>query len=622
MSGIFGIVDNKRDPGIDKLLRQMGMHMSHHDWFVVDTYSDQNFGIGFGRIGIGIFNQEQQPIFSEDGNLIIFLSGELYHTLGLRRELETKGYSFRNDSDLELILRLYQYKQDEFIYDLEGVFVLAIWDHLNQCAIIANDRFGLLPLYFAHYKGKFVFAPEMKGVLCNTDFTKKLDMTALAEYVRFQTLLGDKTFFEEIKLLPNASLIEYHPSTDRLISKTYWDWSHVPQTPPNLSFEDAVDEAGRLLRTAVDELTEGPHRFGLYLSAGMDSRLILGLIPQDKFPVDTITYGQRESRDVIYATNLAARVAANHHQFNFTDGRWVLDYVDYHLELTEGFHSWIHAHGISILNQVRHIIDVNLTGFGGGEIDWEDQATINASDDLAFLHHVFYLLSQGTTWPSIDDIEERLLFTPKLRSRMCGLAFESLRLELTKYNYLPYSRRSVSFSHLNPARRLFQYFTVFNRSHIEQRFPFYNYRYLDFIYSLPPEMLFQRKLRRAVILKFARFLADVPNDKDDLPITNSELSRMFAKLIQKGKLLVNRHMFSIFPEYISPYADYDNWLRNELCKWGENMLLGERTQHREIFSQDFLESLWKRHLYGFEKWTIGKIAPLITYEMMLRRYYD
>ncbi|MEW6404806.1 MAG: asparagine synthase-related protein [Chloroflexota bacterium] len=622
MSGVFGVVDTKGDSRVGKLLCQMGKVMSHHEWFVIDTYSDENIGAGIGRIGIGVFNREKQPVCSEDGNLVICLSGELYHTLELRRELETKGYSFRDDTDVELVLRLYQYKQERFICDLEGAFVLAIWDRRHQTVTIANDRFGLYPTYFAYYKRKLVFAPEMKGILCNTDFSKNIDMTALAEYVRFQTLLGDKTFFEGLHLLPNASILQYSLATDHLTIRSYWDWSHIPQLPSTPCFDEAVDEAGRLLQRAVEKLTKGPHRLGVYLSAGMDSRLILGLIPQDKFPVDTITYGHPRSRDVIYGQKLAKKTPANHHSFELSDGRWVLTYAGYHLELTEGFHSWIHAHGISVLGQIRPIIDVNLTGFGGGAIDWEHPATLHAGDDLAFLHNAFYLLSQETTWPSIDDIEEGMLFTPKIRSAMRGLAFESLCSELSKYEHLPYSQRAVCFARLNPVRRLFQYFTVFNRSHVEQRYPFYDYQYLDFVYALPPEMLFKRKLRRAVIRKFAGSLARVPYDKDDLPITGSEMSRMLAKLLQKGKSFVNGHLVGIFPEYLPLYADYESWLRTELREWGEKILLGKRTQERGIFDPGFVKSLWKRHLSGLDIWNIGKIAPLMTYEMMLRRYYD
>jgi asparagine synthase (glutamine-hydrolysing) len=622
MSGIFGILDSKRGTQIEPLLTKMGIEMSHREWYVVETHCDENAGLG--RIGIGIFNRERQPICSEDRNLIVFLSGEFYNTIELCHALKARRHRFRDDSALELVLRLYEEKGEQFIHDLEGAFIVMIWNRSRQEVIIANDRFGLYPLYYAHYDGKLIFAPEMKGILCDANFHKELDLIALAEYVRFQHLLGDKTFFEGLKLLPNASLLRYNIGTDSLTVQPYWDFSQIPQLPASLTFEDVAEEAGRLLRAAVNKLTEGNYRFGVYLSGGVDSRVILGLVDRDKFPITTITFGQQGCRDVVYAQEIAAKVGTEHHYFEFPNGKWVKDFVDFHLELTEGFHSWIHAHGISILDQVRPLIDVNLTGFGGGQsaIDWEDPALLQVEDDIAFSGRLFYLLSQETTWPSLNDIEERFLFSPRIASQMRGLAFDSFCSELAKYNYLSYENRAAYFALCDPDRRLFQYYTVFHGSHFEQRLPFYNYRYFEFVYALPPEMLFKRRLRRAIILKMMRPLARIPYDKDDLPITNSEASRIAAKLIQKSKSFMNRYVVPVFPEYTTLYADYENWLRNELRDWGENILLGERTLRRGIFNPEFLRSLWRRHQSGLEVHTIGKIAPIMTYEMMLRRYWD
>jgi asparagine synthase (glutamine-hydrolysing) len=302
----------------------------------------------------------------------------------------------------------------------------------------------------------------------------------------------------------------------------------------------------------------------------------------------------------------------------------VEDFADFHLELTEGFHSWIHAHGISILEQVRPLIDVNLTGFGGGQsaIDWGDIALLRAPDDIAFFCRLFSLLSQETTWPSITDAEERFVFSPRISSSMRGLACESLREELARFDHLPYEQRAAYFALCNPDRRMFQYYTVFHRSHFEQRFPFYDYHYFEFVYALPPEMLFDRRLRRAIILKEMRSLARVSYDKDDLPITDSQVSRLAAKLVHKGKSVIHRLVPPVFSEHATLYADYENWLRNELRDWGEGILLSERTLQRGLFDRELLRSLWRRHQSGLELHTIGKIAPLMTFEMMLRRFYD
>jgi asparagine synthetase B (glutamine-hydrolysing) len=203
---------------------------------------------------------------------------------------------------------------------------------------------------------------------------------------------------------------------------------------------------------------------------------------------------------------------------------------------------------------------------------------------------------------------------------MRGLAFESLRSEITKSNSLPTRQRAALWS-CNTDRRLYQYYTVFHRSHVEQRFPFYNYRYLEFIHALPPAMLFERKLRRAVISKMTPTLASIPYDRDELPVTRDGLPRAVAKLAHQGKNYIGRRM-GLSMNRPTLNADYENWLRAELRAWGENLLLGKQSLERDLFDPQFLGSLWRRHQSGLEANFIGKIAPLMTLEMLLRRFYD
>ena len=111
-------------------------------------------------------------------------------------------------------------------------------------------------------------------------------------------------------------------------------------------------------------------------------------------------------------------------------------------------------------------------------------------------------------------------------------------------------------------------------------------------------------------------------DRDLLPITEWESARFLASLLEKGKSYINHHVAALFAEPSTLYADYENWLRNELGAWGEDLLVGERTLRRGLFNRECLLSLWQRHLSGVEENTIGMIAPIMTHEMMLRRLYD
>ena len=623
MSGVFGVADSRGQAEVGSLMDRMGAAMAHRDWYVVEAYADEQQGLGLGRIGIGIFNQECQPIRSEDGGLLVFLSGEFYNTLELCRDLEAKGYPFRDNSDLELVLRLYQERGEEFIHDLEGVFVLVIWSRARQELIVANDRFGLYPTYYANYDGKLVFAPEMKGILCDPGFRKELNLTALAEYMRFQHLLGDKTFFENIQLLPGASLLTYDLSTASCSIKPYWTFDDIPYRP-DVSFDEAVEEAGRLLRRAVQRLSGDTYRPGVYLSGGLDSRTILGLI--ERRPVVSLTYGMRNCRDVYYARRIARAVGSDHHWFDLPDGEWVKEQVDFHLDLTEGFHSWIHAHGISALPQARQLMDVNLTGWDGGTV-MGDPDTIeplqgDAVDDMALVTRLFCLLNQKYTWPGLNEAEEHLLYTDSLHGEMIGRAFASAREELSKYLAYRPDVRSGYFYINNHCRRLTFNMITFSRSHIEARFPFFDRDLFDFLHSLPAQVRADKLLFQTVIQRETPRLAYIPYDHDEFFPTAQPLVRGAHALSIKLMRRFNRHLYPIFAERYTLYADYENYLRGELREWAEAILFDRRTAERGIFAPAFLRTLMDRHLSGLEEWTIGKIAPIITYEMMLRRFYE
>jgi asparagine synthase (glutamine-hydrolysing) len=542
------------------------------------------------------------------------MCGELYAPTGL----EPEGHA---ELDEDRVLAAYLAWGEDFAAHLNGTFLVAVWDELQARLIIANDRLGLYPLYYAELPGTFVFAPQVKAILSAPKFVRRLDATAVAEYVRFQHLLGDRTFFENVRLLPNGSLLSFDVRLRRLTLRRYWDFDGIPTLPTGLTFEDAAEETGRLLRQAVDRRLEGQGRVGVYLSGGLDSRVILGMIGRRRMPVPTVTYGIRDSRDVVYAARIARMMGSDHHWFEFENGTWVRQFADRHLDLTEGFASWIHSHGLSVLDLARQLMDVNLSGFGGAELNWEDPALIHPVDDLSFDCLLFERLTAQTTWPSIDEAEESSLYTPEAASMFRDQAWESLRRQTRRVSHLPPERRAAALSFASD-RRFFLYSAVFHRSMIEQRFPFCDYQYFDFVHALPSEWLFDRRLRRAVILRWMRPLGRIPHDKDSLPITDRPARRLAALAANKGKALLNRHARHVFPELSTLHSDYEGWVRTDLRSWSEDLLFGGQTLSAGLFRPEAVRSVWHRLLSGKEPDIIGKLAPIMTLEMLLRQSFD
>jgi asparagine synthase (glutamine-hydrolysing) len=623
MSGVFGVISDKDRSEISDLLNVMGKKMAHRPWYQVDTFSDEEAGVGLGRIGIGIFNPETQPIVSEDKSILLFMAGEFYDYTGLRSELERKGYHFRDFSDAEFALRLYQDRGPEFVKVVEGVFATAIWDRARQQLFIANDRFGFKPLYYAKYNRKFLFAPEIKGILADRTFSKKLNLAAVAEYMRFQQLLGEKTFFEDIILLEPASVLCLDCATFQLTRRTYWDWRSIRSRAERLDRREIAVETERLLQRAVNVRLERTEKPGIFLSGGLDSRTILALAARQYRPITSITYGHHACRDVYLAGRIARAAGTQHHFFELRDGNWVKDVAGFHLELVEGAHSWIHAHGLSILPQARQLIDVNLSGFGAGVMTgfFEKPSMIYAPDEEALVNAMFHHYTQRHSWPGLTETEAHGLYADGYSSLLNGLALNSLRAELAKFDHPDTRLRSFFFNLLNHDRRMILNFIVFNNSHIENRCPFDDYRLVEWAASLPMELKADKQIHRSILSHMAPRLALIPYDRTyRLPTDNGLLRGIHAMYTRTVYALGKR--LKIGSPRPTLYADYENYLRYELRDWAEAILFDERTLARGIFRPEALRSLVDRHLSGREEWTIGKIAPLITFEMMMRRFFD
>jgi asparagine synthase (glutamine-hydrolysing) len=613
MSGIFGIIDPRNPQSITGLWQRMGESMAHRDWYVVEGYEDIELGTAFGRMGIGIFNKSQQPVWNTDRSAALVMAGEIYN----KPDLEKK------QPDEEYILSLYEEKGENFVKDLSGVFVCAVWDKKRKRLHIVNDRLGLYPLYYACCAGRFLFAPEMKGILCDSEFLRRLDITAMAQYMRFQHLLGTRTFFEDIHLLPQAVILTYDMNTASFTLKHYWSLDEIDYRS-DISVEEAADEGGRLLSNAVNRLSEDDYRPGVYLSGGMDSRTILGMI--EHRPLLAFTYGVKNSWDVYYAERIARAQGCDHYWFDLPNGKWVEEHADFHLELTEGLSNWIHSQGINTLPQVRQLIDVVLAGWEGawimGEWEFRDPLLLFSVDDNALVSRLFYVFNQKYTWPSITEAEERMLYTGPVMNQVQGLAFNSFLEEISPFLKHQKDLRAVNFFFVNHAMRLTMNLNTVIRSHVEVRFPFFDYEVIDFFSSLPWHIRGSRDLHRAILRRRTPRLSRIPYANDGFLPTDRRIMRNMHSLYVKAKRRFNRHLFPLFPERKTLYADIEDYLRTDLKDWAEKILFDKRTHDRGIFDPKFLRSLMDRHLSSREQWTIGKIAPIISYEMMLRRLYD
>src|SRR5579859_7897071 len=226
MPGLVGIATHQ--PPFDDLadmLSRMCQPLRHEPWYCVETHVDGR--VGLGRVSLGLINAACQPVFNAQGTQWLVLEGELYETQALRDRLAARGAPVPAvDDDAGLLLSLYQTFGNAILPDLHGVFVFALWDALAQRLVIANDRFGLWPLYYAEHHGCFAFAPEVKGLLALPGFPRVPNDGAIANLMYFGHLLGDETMFAGIHLLRPGTLLSWHAGM--LTPQPYWDL-HMPE---------------------------------------------------------------------------------------------------------------------------------------------------------------------------------------------------------------------------------------------------------------------------------------------------------------------------------------------------------------------------------------------------------
>jgi asparagine synthase (glutamine-hydrolysing) len=211
------------------LIKRMNTAISHRgpdsEGFFVDKVS-----FGHRRLSIiDLSERGNQPMFNNSGTLCIIFNGEIYNFQEIKDRLKRK-YSFRSDSDTEVILAAYETYGQKCIELFNGMFAFCIYDMKKQILFLARDRIGVKPLYYYHDQksGRFVFSSEIKAIL-EHDVARELNREALADYMAFQNILDDKTLFEGIRLLQPAHSIVYDLKQKRLTVFNYWDFNFQGQ---------------------------------------------------------------------------------------------------------------------------------------------------------------------------------------------------------------------------------------------------------------------------------------------------------------------------------------------------------------------------------------------------------
>ena len=275
MCGIAGVVITEEAhtrPDLDRMIRTL-RHRGPDGFRVLDL---PRCGLAHARLSIIDLETGAQPIANEDETVWTVLNGEIFNYLELRQELEARGHRFRTRSDTEVIVHAYEAFGDQFVDRLIGQFAIALWDQSRQRLVLARDRVGIRPLFFARFQGWFLFASEVKAILAVAPEAACLDGRGLAQVFTFWGTVGERTVFQGVRSLPAGHRLVFEGRRERL--QQYWDWRFPERSKAaGASLEEAAEQVHDLLADAVRLQLRADVPVGAYLSGGLDSSGIAAL---------------------------------------------------------------------------------------------------------------------------------------------------------------------------------------------------------------------------------------------------------------------------------------------------------------------------------------------------------
>ena len=380
MCGISGIVNfSSSQPADRHLIERMTLSQAHRGPDAHGYFSENNVALGHRRLSIIDLSGGAQPLFNEDGSVVVVFNGEIYNYRDLTPPLIARGHRFKTRSDTETIVHAYEEYRDDCMKDFRGMFAFAIWDKKRKRLLLVRDRLGIKPVYY--YKGRdfLAFASEIKSLLQHPGVPREVDEHAIDLYMSLRYVPGPGTMFKDIfKLQPGHRMVVDEHGVH--ISR-YWDLQHRSDDRlTNGAFNGGlIEEFEHLLEESVRLRLISDVPLGLFLSGGLDSSSMLSMMNRitggERIKTFSVGYESsgpseaevEESNEFSYARQAANHFGAEHHEFrlNAQDFGNALPTVVSHLDEPLADPTCIPLYFISKL--AREHVTVALSGEGADE---------------------------------------------------------------------------------------------------------------------------------------------------------------------------------------------------------------------------------------------------------------
>ena len=297
------------------VLHRMNETQFHRGPVEGDLHVEPGLGFGHRRLSIIDLASGLQPLFNEDGTVVVVFNGEIYNFRALMAELAALGHEFRTRCDTEVIVHAWEEWGEDCVQRLRGMFAFAVWDRKRQTLFLARDRMGIKPMHYAVLPdGMFVFGSELKALLAAPGLAREIDPCAVEEYFAYGYVPEPRTIFKGAHKLQPGHTLTLRVGDNQLQPKKYWD---VPFQPHyGMTDRDIEGELVVRLREAVESHLVSDVPLGAFLSGGVDSSAIVAMMAGmgDK-PVHTcsIAFNDPAFDESAYARKGAQRYRTNHH---------------------------------------------------------------------------------------------------------------------------------------------------------------------------------------------------------------------------------------------------------------------------------------------------------------------
>ncbi|MCD6017744.1 MAG: asparagine synthase, glutamine-hydrolyzing [Bacteroidetes bacterium] len=328
MCGITGIVGKQiNNSAYHSAIKKMNDAIAHRGPDSEGTWNDEHCYLGHRRLSIiDLSEAGNQPFLSQDGRYILIYNGELYNYKDIRLELQraehgTKQipYIFRTDTDTEVVLAAYLRWGKDCVKRFNGMFAFSIWDTADQKLVLARDRMGIKPVYYQFKDNVLLFASEIRALLYSGLIEKKISLKSVAEFIQYATVHAPNTILQDVFMLMPGHILEYQNRTINI--QKYWNINDFAKSKQDLSYKETCTQINELLTASVERRLVADVPFGAFLSGGIDSSAIVGLmskVSSEKVRTFNVSFDESEFSEAKYAKQISEKFNTEHHEIKLT----------------------------------------------------------------------------------------------------------------------------------------------------------------------------------------------------------------------------------------------------------------------------------------------------------------